>query len=97
MTSAELSLWHELRGNKPSPYFRMQQIIEGFVVDFYCQSAGLVIEVDGDIHRGQLEYDARRDKILESMGLLVVRYSNGDVLLNLPRVLDPLKEMLVKK
>ena len=72
-------------------------MIEGFIVDFYCHSAGLVIELDGDIHREQQEYDAGRDKILEDMGLHVMRLSNDDILLNMPRVLIQLNEMLREK
>ena len=72
-------------------------MIAGFIVDFYCHSASLVIELDGDIHREQQEYDAERDNILENMGLRVVRFSNGEVLSNLPRVLNQLNEFLGNK
>jgi very-short-patch-repair endonuclease len=51
MTSAEKVLWNELRGNKLGVHFRRQQIIAGFIVDFYCHRAGLVIELDGSVHR----------------------------------------------
>jgi very-short-patch-repair endonuclease len=50
MTPAEKILWQELRANKLGVHFRRQQVIAGFIVDFYCHKAGLVIEVDGDIH-----------------------------------------------
>jgi very-short-patch-repair endonuclease len=50
MTAAEKILWQEIRTNKLAVHFRRQQIIKGFIVDFYCHTAGLVIEVDGDIH-----------------------------------------------
>jgi very-short-patch-repair endonuclease len=94
MTPAEKVLWQELRGNKMGPRFRRQQVIAGFIVDFYCHSAGLVIELDGDIHREQLEYDAGRDKVLMDMGLRVVRFSNDDVLINMPKVLIQVNELL---
>ena len=97
MTPAEKVLWQELRTNKLGSHFRRQQVIAGFIVDFYCHSAGLVIELDGDIHRGQQEYDAERDKILEGMGLRVIRFRNDEVLLNLPRVRTQLKEEIGKK
>jgi very-short-patch-repair endonuclease len=97
MTPAEKILWQELRGNKLGFHFRRQQVIAGFIVDFYCHSAGLVIELDGDIHKEQQEYDTVRDKILEDMGLHVLRYSNNDVLQNLPRMLIQLSEKLGKK
>ena len=45
------------------------QVSRDCVVDFYCHEAGLVIEVDGDIHDLQQEEDARREKVLSEMGL----------------------------
>ena len=64
MTPAEKILWEELRANKPGVHFRRQQIIAGFIVDFYCHKAALVIEVDGDIHDLQKEEDERWEKVL---------------------------------
>jgi len=78
MTPAEKILWQELRGNKLRVHFRRQQVtpalargasVAGFIVDFYCHKAALVIEVDGDIHDLQQEEDARREKVLSEMGL----------------------------
>ena len=97
MTSAEKVMWQELRGSKLGAHFRRQQVIAGFIVDFYCHSAGLVIELDGDIHQEQQEYDAGRDKILENMGLHVVRFSNDEVLLKMPRVLGQVNELIRNK
>jgi very-short-patch-repair endonuclease len=57
------------RANKLGVHFRRQQIIQGFIVDFYCPKVGLVVEVDGDIHDLQQEEDARREKVLREMGL----------------------------
>jgi very-short-patch-repair endonuclease len=69
MFAAEKILWQELRSNKLGVHFRRQQIIQGFIVDFYCHRAGLVVEVDGDIHDLQREEDARREKALSAVGL----------------------------
>jgi very-short-patch-repair endonuclease len=69
MTPAEKMLWKELRGNKLGVHFRRQQVIAGFIVDFYCHKAGLVIELDGSVHDEQIEEDAQRDKVLKEMGL----------------------------
>ena len=60
-------------------HFRRQQIIAGFIVDFYCHKAALVVEVDGDIHDLQQEEDARREKVLREMGLRIVRFRNDEV------------------
>lgn len=54
-------MWKELRASKLGVYFRRQQVIQGFIVDFYCHMAGLVIEVDGDVHDLRKEEDERRD------------------------------------
>ena len=69
MTPAEKILWEELRANKLGVHFRRQQVIQGFIVDFYCHQAGLVIELDGDVHDLQQDEDARREKVLTEMGL----------------------------
>ncbi len=57
-TEKTRSVWQELRGNKLGVHFRRQQVIAGFIVDFYCHKTGLVLEVDGDIHDLQQEEDA---------------------------------------
>jgi len=69
VTPAEKFLWEELRTNKLGVHFRRQQAIAGFIVDFYCHKAGLVIEVDVDIHDLQKEEDERREKVLSALGL----------------------------
>jgi len=59
----------ELWAKKLGVHFRRQQVIAGFIVDFYCHKAALVIEVDGDIHDLQQEEDTRREKVLSELGL----------------------------
>ncbi len=94
MTPAEKILWQELRANKLGVHFRRQQVIAGFIVDFYCHKAGLVIEVDGDIHDLQQEEDARREKVLREMGLRVVRFRNEEVMRDLSAVVGKVRELL---
>lgn len=63
MTPEEHILWHYLRNRNTLGFkFRDQQVIEGFIIDFYCHSVGLIIEVDGRIHRMQQNYDTERDR-----------------------------------
>ena len=89
MTPEEKILWQHLRANRLNGlHFRRQQIIDGFIVDFYCHAAGLVIEIDGKIHQQQAEYDAERDKILTARGLQILRIKNSEVKENLPGVLN---------
>jgi len=73
MTPAEKILWQELRANKLGVHFRRQQVIAGFIVDFYCHKAALVIEVDGDIHDLQQEEDARREKVVKDLSAVVAK------------------------
>ena len=97
MTPAEKVLWAELRANKLGVHFRTQQIIAGFIVDFYCHKSALVVEVDGDIHDLQQEEDARREKALRELGLKIVRFKNDEVLKNLSAVVGKIKELFCCK
>ena len=94
MTPAEKLLWQEIRANKLGVRFRRQQVIQGFIVDFYCHQAGLVVEVDGDIHDLQKEEDERREKVLSALGLRVVRFGNDEVINNLSAVVGKVKDLL---
>src|SRR5215207_7643299 len=94
MTPAEKILWNEIRANKLGVHFRRQQVIAGFIVDFYSHKAGLVVEVDGDVHDLQKEEDARREKVLSEMGLRVVRFGNDDVLRELSTVAEKIRELV---
>ena len=60
-------------------------------MDFYCHAAGLVIEIEGEIHQQQQEYDAERDKVLSEMGLRVLHIRNEEVLEDLPQVLEKIR------
>ena len=94
MTPAEKILWEELRTNKLGVHFRRQQVIAGFIVDFYCHKAGLVIEVDGDIHDLQQEEDARREKALHEMGLMIIRFRNDKILMDLLTAVEKIRELI---
>ncbi len=84
-------MWKELRAKKLGVRFRRQQVIQGFIVDFYCHKAGLVIEVDGDIHDLQEEEDERREKVLSALGLRIVRFRNDEITKNLSTVVEKIK------
>jgi len=64
--------------------------------DFYCHKAGLVIEVDGDIHDLQQEEDARREKVLREMGLRIVRFRNEEVMKDLSAVVGKVRKSISK-
>jgi very-short-patch-repair endonuclease len=92
MTPAEKLLWQEVRANKLGVRFRRQQVIQGFIVDFYCHQAGLVVEVDGGIHDLQKEEDERREKVLSEMGLRIVRFQNDEVERGLSAVVRKIRQ-----
>jgi very-short-patch-repair endonuclease len=89
MTPEERTLWHRQRGNRLGGlHFRRQQVIDGFIVDFYWHAAGVVVEVDGPVHDGRVESDGDRDGILAARGLEIMRVRNQEVRTRLEKVLD---------
>ena len=78
-TEAERRLWSQLRRNSvEGHYFRRQSPLLGYVVDFACFEAMLVVEVDGATHSGAEEIDTRRDRLLQTNGFEVLRDTNDD-------------------
>ena len=64
-TTAEAKAWELLRNCRCLGLkFRRQQVIRGLIVDFYCAEKRLAVELDGDIHALQQEYDQQRDAVL---------------------------------
>lgn len=91
LTDAERAVWKELRAHRLNGAgFRRQKPIGPYIVDFICEAAGLIVEIDGGQHyeADGLASDARRDNYLASEGYKVLRFSNHNVLTNLPGVLD---------
>jgi len=81
MTYPERKLWGLLRGRRLAGLkFRRQCPIGEYIVDFYCESAGLVVELDGESHATQGDDDLDRQSALERQGFRILRVSNDDVL-----------------
>ncbi len=80
MTKEERHLWYDFLKNLPVTIHR-QKVIGNYIVDFYCASAQIAIELDGSQHftPDGKEYDRQRDAYLQSRGIIVLRYSNGDI------------------
>ena len=95
-TPTETKIWNEvLRMRQFADYkFLRQKPIDNYIVDFYCSELQLVIEIDGDSHAETVEYDAERTRVLQSLGLTVVRYTNDDVICNIQGVYDHLIEKI---
>jgi very-short-patch-repair endonuclease len=94
MTPAARALWIALRRNGLDGFhFRRQQVIEGYIVDFYCDAAKLVIELDGSVHEEQWKYDESRDKAISLRGVRVLRISN-DAMRDSEAVIELIRDAL---
>ena len=97
-TKSEKVLWHELKAKRFGGFrFRRQFQIGKYIVDFYCHSLRLIIELDGPIHEHQSEYDRKREKWLVKQEYVVVRYLNDEVLFEREAMLRHLAEVVKKR
>jgi very-short-patch-repair endonuclease len=88
MTPAEKVLWQRLRNNRLNGrHFRRQQVIAGFIVDFYCYAAGVIVNVDGEVHQQIAVADAERDTIFTARGFVSLHVTNEEVLTDLEAAL----------
>ncbi len=91
-TPAEKKLWEALRRRKLDFRFRRQHPIADYIVDFVCLEKELIIEVDGDIHKHQMDKDAERQLLLEQKkGYSMLRFTNDEVLNNIDDVLSQIE------
>jgi len=95
-TQAEKELWQQLKSKKLKVKIRQQHLIADFIVDFVCLSKKLVIEVDGKIHKNQVEKDAERTFVLNEAGFKVIRFTNEEVIGDIDAVVNKIKEELSK-
>jgi len=96
-TNAEARLWQALRNLKFGARFRRQHAIGAHIVDFICISAWLTVELDGEIHLTpeRAEHDTGRTFTLTELGCRELRFSNQQVLHQLPQVLATVREYLL--
>jgi very-short-patch-repair endonuclease len=96
-TIQEKMLWEELSGKKLLGLrFRRQFPVGRYIVDFYNHQHKLVIEIDGEIHKEQKEYDENRDRYLEGCGLHVIRFTNTEIESDLPGVINSIIKFTTK-
>jgi len=98
LTKAEDVLWECIRNRKIDYKIRRQHIVNGFIADFICIEKKVIIEVDGGIHETteQKEHDKFRTEVLNNNGLLVIRFTNEEVLENPYEVAKKIKFELDK-
>lgn len=96
-TSAEAILWKGLKAKQlKGKKFRRQFSIGNYILDFFCPSEKLCVELDGETHFTEVgvEKDRIRDKYLNSLGIQVLRFDNEDVYQNPTAVLEMICEHL---
>lgn len=98
-TEAEILLWTYLKGKQLNGRkFRRQQSIGNYIVDFYCPTEKLAIELDGDFHFDEevKKYDEKRTEFINNFGIKLIRFENQEVLYNLETVLKSIEKEFKK-
>ena len=93
-TSAEIRLWAFIKNKQLSGRkFRRQHSIDNFILDFYCPAERIAIELDGGYHNTQKQSakDKKRDLILKSYGIKVLRFKNELIFRNCDEVLETIR------
>ena len=93
-TESERALWAALRANQLGPQFRRQVVLHGWILDFFCKEKQLAVEVDGPYHMARVKEDSIRDSTLARCGIRTMRFTDEQVLDNLPSVLASIREAL---
>ncbi len=91
-THAEAILWQALRRRKLGVRFKRQCPLFGYIADFYCFQRSLIVEADGSSHHPAI--DAKRDLDLKAQGFTTLRFTNHQILTNLPAVLQAIRTHL---
>ena len=98
MTKEERKLWYDCLKKLPITVNR-QKVFGRYILDFYCASAKVAIELDGSQHyeeQGALK-DIERDNYLKEHGITVLRYSNRDVNCQFREVCEDIREHLIRR
>ncbi len=102
-TYAEKIMWEAVRnrklnGKKINRQFPIFYTLNGkqkfFIADFYCHKKKLVIEIDGEYHKRQIEYDKHRTEIINNLGIKILRFRNEEVEKELTKTINKIKENL---
>ena len=93
---SEVVFWKEVR-NKSfwNIDFDRQRIIGNYIVGFYVKALGLVVEIDGEIHNFQEEYDEKREMYLKELGLKIFRISTTKMLFDTENVMKDLEQFII--
>ncbi len=99
MNRPEAKLWYEVLSNRKFQGYRFlrQKPIENYIIDFFCSKLNLGIEIDGESHDEQKEYDKLRTLNLNNIGIKIIRYSNADIMCNLEGVYLDLEQKIKER
>ncbi len=96
-TSAEAELWQYLKAKQVCNLkFRRQHSINNYILDFYCPAIKLGIELDGEYHIYNEEYDVKRDKELELLGIIICRFENSIVFQHPALIISEIKNHIIE-
>ncbi len=97
-TFAEKILWNALRAKQLGVHFRRQHSVGKFILDFYCATYYLAIELDGAVHTSNeaKQRDEIRTQFLNDCGIRVMRFSNEEVCDDLDEVVRRIREYVMK-
>jgi len=98
-THAETILWSYLKTKPLGFKFRRQHPYSIYILDFYCHSLKLVIEVDGNIHDLDKvkENDKHREELIQKDGLTIIRFENKQVEQSLQQVIKQVEDFIIKR
>jgi very-short-patch-repair endonuclease len=98
MTEAEKIIWERLCKNKLSVRIRRQHPVWKYIADYYCHELKLIIEIDGGIHlsKENKEYDIGREITLNQFGIVIIRFTNDQVINEIEHVIEVIAEKITE-
>lgn len=93
MTPQESIIWAHVRNKKLGCKFYRQYSLGPYIVDFYCSSKKLIIEIDGNQHWQAQEYDEERTRFFNSLGYQLIRFNNSEIDQNLSAVMGKIASL----
>jgi len=104
-TESEKILWGRIRNREllGKKFLRQHPIffdLTGketfYIADFYCHELKLVIEIDGEIHKFRRKNDSERDRVLNHLGMNVIRIASEKVMKNPDKALNFIKDYIIE-
>ena len=93
-TNAEKLLWQKLRKRQLGVRFQRQYVFDNkYIVDFYCASLKLIIEINGGQHNDNHQDDSR-DNYIKKRGCKILRFWNNDILENIEGCLSQITNLI---